>query len=211
MLEPWKISVMVLTGLALWLAIQLLRSSAQRQTLKTEVARLRAQEKVLKAQAFFDSLTGLGNRLLLADRFTLTYERAKRSRKPFALMMIDLNNFKAVNDNYGHAAGDEVLICSARRLVETVRSSDTVTRLGGDEFVLVIETFDKTKDLVHLGRKLIAVLSEPIDLQQGVRVQVGASVGFGLYPEDGSTLNELLSMADRSMYDCKISGLMPLR
>jgi diguanylate cyclase (GGDEF)-like protein len=166
--------------------------------------------KSLEMQAYYDSLTGLANRSLLADRFRLAMERAKRSRKPFAVLMVDLNDFKAVNDGHGHAAGDAVLVASAQRLVSAVRGSDTVARLGGDEFVLIIESFEESHELIQIGRKLIDSLSEEHVLQSGVTVRTGASVGFAVYPNDGSDMNDMLNLADQSMYDCKSSGMMVL-
>jgi GGDEF domain-containing protein len=114
---------------------------ADKQKLVAEALHLNAHVKLLLAQAHYDNLTGLGNRNLLADRFHFAVERSQRSKTSFALLMIDLNNFKSVNDNYGHLAGDEVLIASAKRLITAVRASDTVVRLGGDEFLLLVERF----------------------------------------------------------------------
>jgi diguanylate cyclase len=125
--------------------------------------------------------------------------------------MVDLNGFKAINDTYGHGAGDHVLRTVAQRLVATVRGSDTVARLGGDEFVLLIESFEDADELVHLGRKLIAAISEDIPLADQGHVNVGASVGFALFPRNGADLDSLLDTADRGMYDCKASGLMELQ
>ena len=98
----------------------------------------------------------------------------------------------------------------AKRLVVAVRGSDTVARLGGDEFVLIIESFDNPDELVRIGRKLIATISDEIQLPDGDMVSVGASVGFALFPKHGSALDDLLHIADKGMYDCKVSGLMEL-
>jgi diguanylate cyclase len=103
-----------------------------------------------------------------------------------------------------------VLRTVAQRLVATVRGSDTVARLGGDEFVLLIESFEDADELVHLGRKLIAAISADITLADQRQVNVGASVGFALFPRNGADLDSLLDTADRGMYDCKASGLMEL-
>jgi diguanylate cyclase (GGDEF)-like protein len=149
--------------------------------------------------------------MLLADRYFFSVERAKRASKSFAILMLDLNDFKSVNDAHGHAAGDYVLVVTAQRLIAAVRASDTVSRLGGDEFVLIMEIFKDAQDLVRIGRKLIDTISEPIALDNGAFVSVGASVGFALYPQDGVEINDLLNIADKSMYDCKTSGMMGLR
>lgn len=198
-----------------WMVVRLglrLRTALKQQAvLQRELATLERTTLQLKNQAFTDGLTGLANRLLLADRFQLTLERSKRNRVEFALLMVDLNGFKVINDHYGHAAGDIVLRTVARRLLSAVRASDTVARIGGDEFVLLIESFEDPDELVHIGRKLIATISEDITLQSGATVNVGASVGFGLFPRHGADLDGLLQTADEGMYDCKASGLMELR
>lgn len=179
--------------------------------LQNEIAELQAREKLLKVQAHHDGLTGLANRILLADRFRFAVERAKRSGKSFALLMIDLNDFKTINDNYGHAAGDAVLVTMARRLVGAVRAADTVARLGGDEFVLIIESFDDPQELVHIAEKLMHTLSNSITLDTGAVVNVGAGVGLALYPDHGADMNDLLFVADQAMYECKSTGQMSLQ
>lgn len=193
------------------LGLRLRKALRQQSLLQQEIATLERTTQHLKSQAFTDNLTGLANRLLLADRFQLTLERSKRNRVEFALLMVDLNGFKIINDHYGHAAGDIVLRTVAQRLVAAVRASDTVARIGGDEFVLLIESFEDPDELVHIGRKLIATISEDISLPSGSTVNVGASVGFGLFPRHGAVLDDLLQTADQGMYDCKASGLMELR
>jgi len=193
------------------LGMRLRKAQRQQAVLQREIAALERATQHLKSQAFTDNLTGLANRLLLADRFQLTLERSKRNRVEFALLMVDLNGFKIINDHFGHAAGDLVLRTVAQRLMTAVRASDTVARIGGDEFVLLIESFEDPDELVHIGRKLIATISEDITLQSGATVNVGASVGFGLFPRHGADLEGLLQTADDGMYDCKASGLMELR
>lgn len=201
---------------ALWLSCLafmalLYRARQVRLQLLLERSALLRSEAMLRAKANHDSLTGLANRMLLTDRFNFTVERSKRNHVSFALLMIDLNNFKRINDTYGHAAGDQVLTVQANRLLGAVRTSDTVARLGGDEFVVLIESFDDPKETIHVGRKLIECLSQPIELQDGTTVNVGASVGIAHYPDDGQDLSEMLNVADRGMYDCKTSGLMELQ
>jgi diguanylate cyclase len=204
-------ALLPLAILVVSLVRKLQRALRHQARLRTEIATLVRNEAWLKSQAFTDNLTGLANRLLLADRFQLTLERSKRNRAEFALLMVDLNSFKTINDTYGHAAGDQVLRAVAQRLVATVRGSDTVARLGGDEFVLLIESFEDADELVHLGRKLIAAISADITLSDQTLVNVGASVGFALFPRNGTDLDSMLDTADRGMYDCKVSGLMELQ
>jgi len=209
------ITVLFVLAIAMGATILVLmtRINRARQTeiqLRQSIAVLQATETALKEQAYYDYLTGLPNRALLADRFHLAIERSKRSRKPFAVVMIDLNNFKTINDTHGHAVGDEVLVVMGRRLVETVRASDTVSRLGGDEFVLVIEAIEDRRELAQIGQKLIDMLSEKVELASGDFVSLGGSLGFALYPADGSTMESMLHVADQAMYDCKTSGMVPL-
>ena len=192
------------------LAIALARTRANEVALRSELENLHEAEKALKEQAYYDHLTGLANRALLVDRFHLAIERSKRSRIPFATVMIDLNNFKAINDTHGHAAGDHVLVTLGKRLVETVRASDTVSRLGGDEFVLIIESIEDRRELAQIGQKLIDMLAEKVTLESGAVVSVGGSLGFALYPGDGASMESMLHVADQAMYDCKTSGMMPL-
>jgi diguanylate cyclase (GGDEF)-like protein len=178
--------------------------------LQQAVESMRAAELALKERAYYDHLTGLANRSLLIDRFHLAIERSKRSRVPFAAVMIDLNNFKAINDSHGHAAGDQVLVAIGKRLMDTVRASDTVSRLGGDEFVLIIESIEDRRELAQIGQKLIDMLAEKVVLDSGTVVSVGGSLGFAMYPGDGASMETMLHVADQAMYDCKTSGLMPL-
>lgn len=202
--------VVVLLCAGYFLLSMLQQSGRAIRRLAIESAQLKDQVKVLLTQAHYDHLTGLGNRNLLADRFQFAMERSMRGKESFALLMVDLNNFKSINDNYGHSAGDEVLVASARRLLAAVRASDTVVRLGGDEFLLLIERFGKCNDVFNLGQKLIDSLSEEIALSSGDIVSVGASVGIAQFPKDGFDIGGLIEYADQSMYECKTSGRMPL-
>ncbi len=192
------------------LANLLRRQALEKGAWLAESTQMHAHIKMLRQQAYYDHLTGLGNRNLLADRFKFAVERFMRSKATFALLMIDLNHFKFINDNYGHSAGDEVLITSSKRLVAAVRGSDTVVRLGGDEFLLLIERAGKCNDVFNLGQKLIDSLSEEIALSTGEVVSVGASVGIAQFPKDGHDFGRLVEFADQSMYECKTSGRMPL-
>ncbi len=209
---------LVLLGVLIDLGRRLQQTQAQRDqaltwanSMRGEISGLKAREQLLMVQAHHDDLTGLANRLLLTDRFHSAVARAKRSGLSFAILMIDLNDFKAVNDNHGHAAGDAVLVAIAKRLVGAVRACDTVARLGGDEFVLIIESIDNPQELDSIGEKLFDTLADAVTLDSGVHLSIGASVGLALYPDDGSDFNTLLNVADHAMYQCKSSALMALR
>lgn len=182
----------------------------QLQDLQQEIAALRAREMVLEKQAHYDELTDLPNRALLRDRFQSAVERSKRSNTPFAILMVDLNGFKAINDKFGHEVGDFVLVTTANRIMGALRASDTVARLGGDEFVLVIESMSDAEEFEQVGRKLVEVLFEPISLTNGKIIGVGASLGMAVFPGDGSDLTTLLAVADQAMYQCKATGLVSL-
>lgn len=178
--------------------------------LQNEVDSLHARKQQLEVLAHYDSLTGLANRVLLKERFRSTVEHAMASGNSFGLVMIDLDRFKSINDSYGHAAGDRVLVISAQRLLATIRASDTVARLGGDEFVVMMAPVSGLQDLEQMGELLNNALSEPITLTNGLSVSVGLSLGFALYPDDGGTLSDLLHVADQAMYECKSSGFSSL-
>lgn len=200
----------LLALLVLFLVFRLRKLTAKNTRLKKYLSKLKDAERTLRKSAFLDPLTGLANRLLLMDRFEVAMRHARRSRKRFAILMLDLNKFKSINDTYGHAAGDQVLITVAQRLVSIVRESDTVARLGGDEFVLIVESITERAQLEALGHKLVDVVSQDLTLDSGETVAVGASVGYAWYPKDGDNLREILDVADQAMYTCKTSGLMPL-
>ncbi|ACV37092.1 periplasmic/7TM domain sensor diguanylate cyclase [Candidatus Accumulibacter phosphatis] len=167
--------------------------------------RLRQSEAELRKLAHHDPLTGLANRSLLYDELRRSIARGKRGGETFAVLMIDLDGFKPVNDTYGHAVGDRLLEVIAPRLQECVRVSDVVARLGGDEFVVVVEGVLDQHQALAIGAKIIAVLSQPLHI--GAHdIQVGASVGVALWPQDGDDTQHLLQSADRAMYLAKQAG-----
>ena len=186
------------------------RVSERTRELERTIESLRERERQLEVQAHYDALTGLANRKLLQDRFQTAVERSKRSGDSFALLMIDLDEFKAVNDTHGHLAGDQVLITVAQRLVSGARHSDTAARIGGDEFVLILESIHDVQEVARIAHKMIKALSEDIHIDTGIAVNIGASIGVALYPDDGAALSQMLSVADLAMYECKSSGQMAL-
>jgi diguanylate cyclase (GGDEF)-like protein len=195
---------------ALVLIRQLRRAHENQAQLESRIAELKRAQEALAQQAYFDHLTGLANRALCADRCQSAIARSKRSQTPFAILMVDLNRFKEINDHYGHAAGDHVLTTVSHRLVATVRASDTVARFGGDEFVVILDSIGNRQELTRIGQMFIDMLSQRVRLDSGAEVSVGVSIGFAVYPEDGDNLEELLEVADQAMYQCKSSGLVPL-
>lgn len=155
--------------------------------------------------AHHDALTGLPNRLLLQARMEHTLERAQRQARPAAVMYIDLDRFKPINDEFGHAQGDAVLIEIGRRLSAVVRAQDTVARLGGDEFVVLLDEYAKTSDVQAVAERVLDALSQPLTIA-GRDIPVGGSVGVAVYPEDARTADELLKCADQAMYEAKLAG-----
>lgn len=155
--------------------------------------------------ALHDPLTGLPNRRLLQDRLTKAIERAERNGARVAVLLIDLDHFKLINDTYGHPVGDEVLRIVATRLQMRIRKADTIARAGGDEFMVIVSDLLQPHGARVLAAKLAADLNEPIVLG-AVRLPVGASIGLGIYPDDAQTVEELCAKADANMYEQKRLG-----
>lgn len=166
---------------------------------------LEAANKQLRHLATHDALTGLPNRVLLDDRIGQAIAQAKRDGHSFAVMMVDVDRFKSVNDSLGHAAGDELLQELARRLTAVVRSVDSVVRLGGDEFVVILNPIASVEDGEHAAGRVIEALKPTMRLAD-VDVHVTLSVGIAFYPADASTSETLISRADAAMYCAKAGG-----
>lgn len=151
--------------------------------------------------AFRDALTGLPNRVACLERLDLELAHARRARTALSVLFIDLDGFKAVNDTYGHNAGDVVLRTVAQRMSHALRQADTVARLAGDEFVVMLPEAD-AEDSAHVAEKLCQAVSEPIDLD-GDRMSVTPSIGIASFPDDAEECDELLRIADKAMYRAK--------
>jgi diguanylate cyclase (GGDEF)-like protein len=162
-------------------------------------------ETRLSYLAQFDALTGLPNRALLLDRFSQAIAQAGRHGKALAVLFIDLDEFKAVNDTLGHAAGDELLKAVAERLRQSVRAGDTVARIAGDEFAVLLAELSRADDAALVAQKIVARLGEPITLG-GQEALVTASIGVATFPNDGQDCEALLAAADAAMYRAKQSG-----
>lgn len=179
----------------------------QNRKLELEVAERERAEALVRHQAHHDGLTGLPNRVLFMDRIEGAFERARRQQDAFAVLYLDIDGFKPVNDRYGHAAGDELLRQIAVRLAALIRKSDTAARLGGDEFAMIIEHLHDPQSAMLAGRKICDALGQPFRLgEQGPEVQVGASVGIAEFPVHGDTRHALLHAADEAMYRAKRGG-----
>lgn len=171
---------------------------------------LKKQADEFSFQATHDSLTGLPNRRLFQDRLEESLKRAQRLSSLVAVVFVDVDKFKVINDSVGHQAGDEVLVAVAKRLQGIIRSCDTVARMGGDEFTLILEAFKTIDDIEHILSKLQQQFIEPIQTHKG-NVQVTLSIGASCYPDDGSNHKVLLHNADIALYDVKMNGRNAVR
>lgn len=171
-----------------------------------DISRIKQTEKQLNHLALHDTLTGLPNRHMLHRRIARAIEASRHSGQIGALLFIDLDRFKTVNDSLGHQAGDELLRAIARRLVERVRGGDTVARLGGDEFVIVLEDIEAHANAGKIARDLIDLIEQPVAVLGGHEVYVSASIGISYFPKDGDQADDLLQRADSALYLAKESG-----
>lgn len=159
----------------------------------------------IQYMATHDALTDLPSLRLARDRLTMALSQARRYKKTAAVMFIDLDGFKAVNDSFGHDAGDEVLRQVAKRLTSVVRETDTVARIGGDEFLLVITELQNPGSAAKIADKVLALLAKPIDWKNA-QPKIGASIGIALFPQDGTDIDTLIKKADDAMYNVKTAG-----
>ncbi|MGC1019569.1 EAL domain-containing protein [Pantoea agglomerans] len=196
------LAVLAISLLCLYMVRRLWNSSVN---LSQSMLRLGASEAQAQHLAFHDVLTGLPNRALVEDRLTQALALATRHDQRVALLLIDLDRFKTINDTHGHHAGDELIIAVAQRLSNIVRASDTVGRIGGDEFIVVMPDVDNIGQVQSLAQRIIDELSEPFTLF-GSDVWSGASIGLALAPKDGVDRLELMRKADIALYEAKSGG-----
>jgi diguanylate cyclase (GGDEF)-like protein len=187
---------------------QVARMRAQRQVselvernamLERRLAVAEANEAQALRLAHHDALTGLPNRSLLLDRLDQAMRKAQRRGQSVALLLIDLDGFKRINDELGHAAGDELLRITAGRLTSSIRAADTACRYGGDEFVIMLSEVEHADDVVYIAAKIRAKVATPCAIE-GHWIRITASLGAAVYPGDGSTYEQLLRQADKAMY-----------
>jgi diguanylate cyclase len=175
-------------------------------SISRDITERKQAELRLEYLAMHDSLTGLPNRQLFHDRLTQALERARRENHGMlAVMLLDLDNFKEVNDTYGHAYGDQLLKIVAQRLNGSLRKSDTAARMGGDEFTLINEEVDSLESCTMIAKKVLSTLSESMKIGDKA-FHVTASLGISLYPFDGTNAAALLRHADIAMYRAKGTG-----
>ena len=170
-----------------------------------DITELKNAEHTLRKMAHYDALTGVANRNLFFERLANTIREAQRDERIFALLYLDLDNFKPINDSMGHDAGDLVLKTVASRLQEVVRTGDTVARMGGDEFTIILHALHSAADAEILARKISEIISAPF-VVNGSGCTLGASIGISLFPDDGADTEILVNKADYAMYQAKAAG-----
>lgn len=170
-----------------------------------DISRLKEQEMQLMLQAYYDELTGLPNRVLIMDRLEQAIKKSERDTSLMAVLFVDLDKFKDINDGLGHSVGDSLLVEAAGRIKHAVRASDTVGRFGGDEFVVLIDGFGSIKDVQHIAAKINKAFTEDF-VVEGHELSTTASIGIATYPENGARVEDLLKSADAAMYKAKDDG-----
>src|SRR5215216_3263989 len=178
---------------------------SEHRALKQALEERHALEEALLHQAFYDKLTGLPNRALLFDRLQHSFLEAVRHRQALALLFVDLDGFKSVNDQFGHAIGDQLLIEVAKRMLSTVRKEDTVARLGGDEFTVVVKDPFSLDMAVGVAKRVLESISEPYQISE-TDLNISASIGVSMSYPKGDQPEDLLREADDAMYLAKSSG-----
>ncbi|MHB1291574.1 MAG: diguanylate cyclase domain-containing protein, partial [Sulfuricella sp.] len=173
--------------------------------ISSDVTEKKRLDDLIWRQANYDSVTNLPNRHLFLDRLAQEIKKCRRANESLALLFIDLDRFKEVNDEFGHAVGDQLLVEVSRRINGCVRSSDTVARLGGDEFTVILANLANTSRIETVARNITNVLAQPFHFD-GIEASISGSIGIAIYPVDASDINELIKKADEAMYAAKNSG-----
>jgi len=193
-----------------WLSISAVRDATGQivryVSLFADITHLKESEARLEHLAHFDVLTELPNRLLFTSRLEHAVEQARRHGRHIALLFLDLDRFKTVNDSLGHPAGDELLIAVAQRIRTRLRDEDTLARLGGDEFVILLEQLDEAQMAAIVAQDVLRELAAPVQLSGGHEVFIGASIGISLFPDDADNAMRLVSSADAALYQAKEQG-----
>ncbi|OGB20778.1 MAG: diguanylate cyclase [Burkholderiales bacterium RIFCSPLOWO2_02_FULL_57_36] len=178
----------------------------ERQMLEHQLVAVKKQEEAARHAAFHDPLTGLPNRVLFSDRLEHGVAQAKRHGWSIALMFVDLNDFKSINDSYGHDVGDRVLEIISQRLKDSTRADDTVSRHGGDEFLYLLMEIRDEQDIVVIAEKILKALEEPCDINmRGLAISplINASIGISIFPKNALTADDLIKCADKAMFRAK--------
>ena len=185
--------------LAKQILVRLEAASTDRDVFLAELDSAHKTKEELRGLAYHDDLTGLPNRSLLYDRLDVAITQSRREEGHLALLFLDLDEFKKVNDSFGHGFGDSLLVDLASRVRSSVRAGDTVARFGGDEFVVLLNSVTGAEDAAHVATKVLDAVQAPYRFD-GREVSIGASVGVSVYPGDGTSSEELMRSADTAMY-----------
>lgn len=192
-----------------WLSINVLKNEHGMVTrhiaVFSDITDAKKAQETIARQASFDALTSLPNRNLIMDRLKQILSSSRRSGQVFAVMFMDIDHFKSVNDALGHAAGDEMLVNVSHRIRDALRESDSVGRMGGDEFIVLLNDINNVEDIVPVANKLLKEISRPLVVAEHT-VQTAASIGITVYPMDGDSPEVLLKNADSAMYEAKKNG-----
>jgi diguanylate cyclase (GGDEF)-like protein len=198
-----------------WVTLSVVRDDAGRPShyvgVCTDISQAKRSEVQLERLAHYDALTGLPNRLLAHSRLAHALDGAQRQQARLAVLFIDLDHFKTINDSLGHPVGDELLRAFATRALARLRAQDTLARLGGDEFLLILEHIEAPQDAASVAQALLDTLKLPFTLGSGLELFISASMGIALYPQDGSDVDSLIQHADSAMYQAKTQGRNTLR
>lgn len=193
-----------------WIELSEVTDANQQRThfvaVVNDITQKKRAEQELRYLANYDTLTGLPNRTLLSERLSRAIIRARRQESRVAVLFIDLDHFKDINDSLGHAAGDRLLKAAAVRLQATVGPTDTVARLGGDEFTIIVEDLDGVDSAGRLARELLTAFSQPLEVDERHNVSITPSIGVSLYPDHAMVPTDLLKYADTAMYQAKSEG-----
>lgn len=179
----------------------------EREILHEQLHIVEAQEKEAQHTAFHDPLTGLPNRALFKDRLEIGLELAKRHCWTLAVMFLDIDAFKAINDNYGHDIGDSVLCTISERLKANTRSDDTVCRYGGDEFLFLLINIKNKQAVEKIAQSLLKIIQQPCvvkNCDSVMQLRINSSIGISMYPQDCETVDDLINSADKAMYKSKL-------
>ena len=174
-------------------------------SLTKDISNRKRMEEQIRYMANHDVLTGLPTMRLCIDRLAMAIAEATRNRTSVAVMFLDLDNFKSINDNFGHNTGDYILKEIAQRLLVCVRLTDTVARIGGDEFLIIAPGANARKSALRIAEKVLSHIAQPVTCS-GKQVETGTSIGIALYPEDGTEIRQLINKADEAMYRVKKKG-----
>ena len=174
-------------------------------TVIRDITNRKKAEETIRWLAYHDALTGLPNRMLFNNRLALELNRAQRNQQKFAVMLLDLDRFKDVNDTLGHTMGDRLLQHVGKRLENILRKSDTISRMGGDEFIILLPEITGVKDAEKIAEKIIEAIRKPFQVE-GHKICITTSIGFSIYPDNGENADTLIRNADIAMYHAKELG-----